>query len=107
MYLEQGGSVEKALNESFSCYTPIIEGGSVKECHNCRPCFRKMMGFWVNNAKFPKGYLRTFIPYIESQLLKAEKENKWTDRYYTKEQYLKLLNDCKNDDLICRGDVIC
>lgn len=97
LYLDQGGSVEKAIKESFSCYTPVIEGDKVTECHNCRPCFRKMMGFFVNNVDFPKGYLHSFLPYVKGKLEEYKQTGKWIDRYYTEEQYIKLLKACEED----------
>lgn len=98
MYMDQGGSVEEAITESFSCYTPVEhEDGTITECHNCRPCFRKMMGFFVNDAKFPKGYLHSFLPYVEGKMAEWEAAGKWGDRYYTKEQYEKLIKACKED----------
>ncbi len=79
LYLDQGGTVEEALSESFSCYTPTEDD---KECHNCRPCYRKMMGFFVNGCQFPKGYLASFIPYLEKNIV----ANNYEDKYYSIEQ---------------------
>lgn len=97
LYLNNGGSVEDAINDSFSCYTPIITETEVKECYNCRPCFRKMMGFYVNGVKFPKGYLHKFTNYVRNKLNEYNETNIWKDRYYTYEQYIKLLADCEAD----------
>ena len=97
LYLEQGGTVEEAINDSFSCYTPIINEDSVKECYNCRPCFRKMMGFYVNGVTFPSGYLHNFLPYVKNKLNEYKETNVWKDRYYTYEQYVQLLTDCEAD----------
>lgn len=97
LYLDNGGSVEEALNESFSCYTPIENNNKIIECHNCRPCFRKMMGFYVNDCTFPKGYLHSFIPYIKNILSEYENTGVWKDRYYSLDQYKKLLKDCEKD----------
>ena len=97
LYLDNGGTVEEALEQSFSCYTPIEKDREIKECHNCRPCFRKMMGFYVNGCEFPKGYLHTFLPYVTKVLNEYEKTGIWKDRYYTIEQYTNLIEDCKKD----------
>lgn len=99
MYMENGGSVEEALEKSFSCYTPKREGNKLVECHNCRPCFRKMMGFFVNGAKFPKGYLASFKPYIDTYMEEFHRTGIWKERYYSLNQYedlIKAINeDCK------------
>lgn len=97
IYLNNGGSVEEAIKESFSCYTPVINGESVTECYNCRPCFRKMMGFYVNNVTFPKGFLKKYEPYVQKKLDEYNESGVWKDRYYTPLQYYNLLNDCRKD----------
>lgn len=83
-YLEMGGSWEDAYNKSFSCYTPI----SSKECHNCRPCFLKLMAFIDNGINPGKDILRSYLPYINSKL--EEYKYEWKDRLYTKEDYEKV-----------------
>lgn len=97
LFMDMGGSVDAAIEESFSCYTPHITTSSVVECHNCRPCFRKMMGFYVNGAKFKPGYLHSFLPYLNSIMKAYEETGIWKDRYYTYNQYLQLIADCEAD----------
>ena len=98
LYLDMGGTVEEAINTSFSCYTPKINNTNVIECHQCRPCFRKMMGFFVNGCKFPVGYLASFKKYVVDFLGKCWLEHDWKDRYYTCKQYYQLLDAIKEDE---------
>lgn len=84
-YLKNGGTWEEAYYNTFSCYTP----DNNKECHNCRPCFLKLMAFIDNNIELPKEILQSYVPYIETKL---EQYNKtWGDRLYTKEDYEKVI----------------
>ncbi len=54
-YLEEGGNIKTAIDETFSCFNPSHD----KECGYCKPCFRKfMVGYYF-------GY-----PYTEEQKLK-------------------------------------
>lgn len=54
-YLDQGGDIEKAWKESFSCYHP--KGLDV--CHVCKPCQRKFITF----AEF--GYVdESWLPFV-------------------------------------------
>lgn len=48
MYLEQGGDLETAFHESFSCYEPDANG---HECWRCKPCARKAVAFLLNGYK--------------------------------------------------------
>lgn len=47
LYVKNGGDIEKAYNESFSCYTP--KNG--KECGECPSCKQKIEAFRNNGAK--------------------------------------------------------
>lgn len=44
-YLNQGGNIKKAFEESFSCYFPKQDG---TPCWNCKPCARKYVAFKAN-----------------------------------------------------------
>lgn len=64
-YLEQGGNIAEAANNSFSCYSPTPAG---KECWQCKPCFRKYVSFKVLGYDFGgrvdrivKEYMRVYI----------------------------------------------
>lgn len=95
LYLESGGTVEQAINDSFSCYTPVEDGEKLLECHNCKACFNKMMGFYVNGVDFPEGYLKGFSKYLRSLV---ESYDDKPHRYYTKEILLEALKKSEKDE---------
>lgn len=66
MYMEQGGDLDKAYNESFSCYEPDEEGNI---CGVCKPCFRKFVAFASVGYEFPEEILRKTIPYIGKEII--------------------------------------
>ena len=66
MYMEQGGDLDKAYNESFSCYEPDEEGNI---CGVCKPCFRKFVAFASVGYEFPEEVLRKTIPYIGKEII--------------------------------------
>lgn len=66
MYMDQGGDLDKAYNESFSCYEPDEEGNI---CHKCKPCFRKFVAFASVGYEFPEEVLRKTIPYIGKEII--------------------------------------
>ena len=85
-YIEQGGNIEEAVKESFSCYYPIDS----KECWNCKPCFRKYVSFKLNGYEFGKEidskikiYLeKEIIPYIKNGTYgRAEEEKEIMEVY--------------------------
>jgi 7-cyano-7-deazaguanine synthase in queuosine biosynthesis len=85
LYLDNGGSAEEYINESFSCYTPTED---LKECHNCKPCFNKMMSLYLNNVPLPKGYLHSFLPF-----LKGIKKH----RYFDMELIEQVIKEAEED----------
>ena len=85
-YIEQGGRWQEAYYQSFSCYTPTKNN---LECHNCRPCFLKLMAFIENGYQIPKNILQSYIPYIRNKL--QEYQNTWGDRLYSRTDYEKVL----------------
>lgn len=85
MFMEQGGSWEEAYEKSYSCYKTTPEG---HECHNCRPCFLKMMAFIDNGIDLGKERLQEYLPYINSKL--EEYKDVWGDRLYSREDYEKV-----------------
>lgn len=64
-YVKKGGEIEKAFNNSFSCYAPI--GG--KECWSCKPCFRKFISFALNGKEFDEVSRERVIKYIKREIL--------------------------------------
>ena len=66
MYKEQGGDLEKAFNETFSCYYPRENG---KECWACKPCFRKAVAFTLAGLDIGEDKAKKVIRYIELKIL--------------------------------------
>ena len=64
-YIEQGGNIEEAVKESFSCYYPIDS----KECWNCKPCFRKYVSFKLNGYDFGKEIDLKIKTYLEKEII--------------------------------------
>lgn len=67
-YIKQGGDVNTAFHESFSCYAPDAQG---HECWRCKPCARKAVAFLLNGYRLDRdilhgvrGYLDEVIPQI-------------------------------------------
>lgn len=65
-YIEQGGNLETAFTESFSCYEPDDLGNV---CFSCKPCFRKFVAFESLGYKFPENVLIKVIPYINKEII--------------------------------------
>lgn len=61
-YVEQGGNLERAWNESFSCYNPHPETG--EECWKCKPCYRKFVAFWVNGYTPPHEVTKKWLEWV-------------------------------------------
>lgn len=90
MYMEQGGDLDKAYNESFSCYEPDEEGNV---CHRCKPCFRKFVAFASVGYKFPEEVLRKTIPYIGKEIIPQIESGKYgrpTEEPYIVDIYNKF-----------------
>lgn len=84
-YLDNGGTWQEAYHNSFSCYTPK----GVNECHNCRPCFLKLMTFIDAGILLPKNILQSYLPYLYRKL--SEYQDVWGDRLYAREDYEKVI----------------
>lgn len=84
MYLKNGGDINKAWEQSFSCYTPINQ----KPCLNCRACFRKCVPFVLLGKTFTddeKSRIKQFvnnyvIPNINTFYNDNEEYNTQTDK---------------------------
>lgn len=90
MYMEQGGDLDKAYNESFSCYEPDEEGNV---CHRCKPCFRKFVAFASVGYRFPEEVLRKTIPYIGKEIIPQIESGKYgrpTEESYIVDIYNKF-----------------
>lgn len=65
MFKEQGGDLDEAFHQSFSCYDPV-DG---HECWACKPCFRKFVAFASVGYEFPEDVLKKVIPYIGENII--------------------------------------
>lgn len=64
MFVDNGGDILDAFNESFSCYDPV-DG---KECWQCKPCFRKFVSFALNEMWFPEEVCDKVTDYIMKEI---------------------------------------
>ena len=88
-YLNNGGDLETAWKESFSCYEPD-EAGNV--CYKCKPCFRKCSAFFsVGFRNFPKEAKQILFDYIGKEIMpdilngtygRGEKEEEVIKEFY-------------------------
>ena len=70
-YLNEGGDIETAFRESFSCYEPDDKGN---ECWRCKPCARKAVAFLLNGYHFEnpavlegaRAYIAGILPEIHA-----------------------------------------
>ncbi len=65
LYLQQGGDIEKAFTQSFSCYDP----NSGKECWSCKPCFRKFISFYLCGYCFNPNIETKVFKYLEAEVI--------------------------------------
>ena len=72
MYMDQGGSIDKAFKESLSCYNPSED---LEECWNCKSCFRKFIAFAYNGYEFDKDVLAKNLKYFNEHI-KEEMDSK-------------------------------
>lgn len=69
-YLNQGGSLAEAANNSFSCYEPILDGsGRWSECWQCKPCFRKYVAFKILGYDFGARIDRLVKEYLDIEII--------------------------------------
>ena len=62
LYLNQGGDIQKAYNETFSCYSPI----NGKPCMQCTSCMSKFTAFYNNGYQFDPETTDRFIKTVNS-----------------------------------------
>ena len=74
-YLDKGGDIDKAFDETFSCYTPIDD----KECLQCPSCFRKCVPFILLGKTFTKEQqirLKSFVDsYVKYNISEFENDD--------------------------------
>ena len=63
-YIDLGGDIDTAFNQSFSCYNP--KNG--EPCWKCKPCFRKLVASYLNKYQFPKEVKKTALNYILTEI---------------------------------------
>lgn len=94
MYVDQGGSLETAWKESFSCYEPD-ENGNV--CMSCKPCFRKFCSF-AQLGYVDKNWLPTVIPYIGREIIPLIKSGTYGRGVKEEKTILDIYNQYKEYD---------
>lgn len=57
-YLSMGGDIDKCYNETFSCYSPSVDG---TPCMKCNSCLSKFTAFYNNGYKFNKDSIIKFV----------------------------------------------
>lgn len=62
LYLDQGGDIQKAFNETMSCYHPKND----KECMWCTSCMSKFAAFYNNGYPFKIEDVDNFKKYVET-----------------------------------------
>ena len=67
-YLNNGGTIEEAIDQTFSCFYPNNE----KECLWCKPCFRKFMLGYYFGYPYSKEQKEQMIGYIQMNVLKNQ-----------------------------------
>lgn len=69
-YIEQGGDLDKAFHESFSCYEPDEEGNECWCNHGiCKPCFRKFVAFDSMGYKFPDEIIKNVVNAVNKEII--------------------------------------
>lgn len=88
-YLDQGGNLKQAYDESFSCYFPDEHG---KECWKCKPCFRK----WIAFAEF--GFIEHYLPlkYIQNEIISLIENNTYGRGEKEEQLIMKIYNQYRD-----------
>ena len=84
-YIEQGGDINVAFNNSFSCYNP--QDG--KECWGCKPCFRKFVAFALNGYQFDEEQKKKCLTYMQQNIIPLINAGKY-GRKGEEEEILKV-----------------
>ena len=64
-YIKNGGDIETAMQQTFSCHSPHND----HECWNCKPCFRKFVAFYQNGYIFDDDIKRQMLKYAEQNVM--------------------------------------
>lgn len=92
-YLEKGGSIEQAFNNTISCYDE-----NETHCWDCKPCFRKYLAFKLNGYPFEESVDRSMFRYFLKEIF-PDMENKTLEEYdrgEEGEEFLKYYYSMKN-----------
>ena len=63
-YLENGGDIHEAFNNTISCYN-----NEKIHCWNCKPCFRKYLAFKLNGYEFTEEIHKNMFNYFVKDIL--------------------------------------
>lgn len=75
-YLSNGGSIDKFVNESFSCYHAI----NGKECYQCKQCYKKFLEAYYFGYNYPKELELSMIDYLKRKVIPL---NNYEGTYFT------------------------
>lgn len=65
MYIKNGGSIDKFVEETFSCYTPCND----EECLACKPCYRKFLLAYHYGHRYSNSDKNKMIQYLKTQVI--------------------------------------
>lgn len=77
-YLNQGGTIEEFVRDSFSCYHSI----NGKECFHCKQCYKKFLEAVYFGYNYPQEQERAMIEYLKTSVIpvKNHEGTYFTDR---------------------------
>ena len=76
-YLNNGGTIEEFIEETFTCYNPINN----EPCNNCKPCIRKFLLGEYYNYKYSEEQENKVIDYLIKNIIPKNNNN---GTYFTK-----------------------
>lgn len=65
LYLKKGGTIDKFVEESFSCYHSI----NGKECMHCKQCYKKFMEAYYFGYKYDEKVKEEMINYLKYNVI--------------------------------------
>lgn len=76
MYIDNGGTIEEFIRDTFSCHHPVKD----KECFKCKPCYRKFLLGYYFGFKYTDEQKRNMINYLKENVIPY---NKYYGTYFT------------------------
>lgn len=64
-YLDNGGTIEEFVNESFSCYHSI----NGKECMHCKQCYKKFLEAYYFGYEYDDDTSKEMINYLKTNVI--------------------------------------